>query len=90
MDEEDEHFLSASHQKCILLSGTECHIINYLPTELARLVRRYSIRCSNEFHKFDRIYSLFTSLSFTYMMTSSHAVGLIDQLVEHCTRIAEV
>ena len=35
MDEEDEHFLSASHQKCILLSGTECHIINYLLTELA-------------------------------------------------------
>ena len=33
MDEEDEHFLSASHQKCILLSGTECHIINYLLTE---------------------------------------------------------
>ena len=38
MDEEDEHFLSASHQKCILLSGTECHIINYLLTELARAV----------------------------------------------------
>ena len=36
MDEEDEHFLSASHQKSILLSGTECHIINYLLTELAR------------------------------------------------------
>ena len=36
MDEEDEHFLSASHLKCILLSGTECHIINYLLTELAR------------------------------------------------------
>ena len=36
MDEEDEHFLSASHRKCILLSGTECHIINYLLTELAR------------------------------------------------------
>ena len=35
MDEEDEHFLSASHWKCILLSGTECHIINYLLTELA-------------------------------------------------------
>ena len=35
MDEEDEHFLSASHQKCVLLSGTECHIINYLLTELA-------------------------------------------------------
>ena len=38
MDEEDEHFLSASHQKCILLSGTECHIINYLLTKLARAV----------------------------------------------------
>ena len=38
MNEEDEHFLSASHQKCILLSGTECHIINYLLTELARAV----------------------------------------------------
>ena len=38
MDEEDDHFLSASHQKCILLSGTECHIINYLLTELARAV----------------------------------------------------
>ena len=38
MDEEDEHFLSESHQKCILLSGTECHIINYLLTELARAV----------------------------------------------------
>ena len=38
MDEEDQHFLSASHQKCILLSGTECHIINYLLTELARAV----------------------------------------------------
>ena len=38
MDEEDKHFLSASHQKCILLSGTECHIINYLLTELARAV----------------------------------------------------
>ena len=35
MDEEEEHFLSASDQKCILLSGTECHIINYLLTELA-------------------------------------------------------
>ena len=38
MDEEDEHFLSASHRKCILLSGTECHIINCLLTELARVV----------------------------------------------------
>ena len=38
MDEEDEHFLSESHQECILLSGTECHIINYLLTELARAV----------------------------------------------------
>ena len=38
MDEEDEHFLSASHQKCILPSGTEYHIINYLLTELARAV----------------------------------------------------
>ena len=38
MDEEDAHFLSASHRKCILLSGTECHIINYLLTELARAV----------------------------------------------------
>ena len=38
MDEEDEHLLSASHRKCILLSGTECHIINYLLTELARAV----------------------------------------------------
>ena len=37
MDEEDEQFLSASHRKCILLSGTECHI-NYLLTELARAV----------------------------------------------------
>ena len=36
MDEEDEHFLSASHRKCILLSGTECHIINYLLTVVAR------------------------------------------------------
>ena len=35
MDEEDDHFLSASHQKCILRSGTECHIINYLLTKLA-------------------------------------------------------
>ena len=38
MDEEDEYFLSASHRKCILLSGTECHIINYLLTELAGAV----------------------------------------------------
>ena len=38
MDEDDKHFLSASHQKCILLSGTECHIINYLLTEFARVV----------------------------------------------------
>ena len=38
MDEEDEHFLSASHRKCTLLSGTECHIISYLLTELARAV----------------------------------------------------
>ena len=38
MDEDDEHFLSASHWKCILLSGTECHIINYLLTELAGAV----------------------------------------------------
>ena len=38
MNEEDEHFLSASHRKCILLSGTECHIIKYLLTELARAV----------------------------------------------------
>ena len=38
MDEEDDHFLSASHRKCILLSGTECHIINYLLTELAQAV----------------------------------------------------
>ena len=30
MDEEDKHFLSASLWNCILLSGTECHIINYL------------------------------------------------------------
>ena len=29
---------SPSHQKCILLSRTECHIINYLLTELARAV----------------------------------------------------
>ena len=36
--DEDEHFLSASHWKCILLSGTGCHIINYLLTELARAV----------------------------------------------------
>ena len=40
MDEEDDHFLSASHRKCILLSGTECHIINYLLTELAWAVPR--------------------------------------------------
>ena len=38
MDEDDKHFSSASHQKCILLLGTECHIINYLLTELARAV----------------------------------------------------
>ena len=38
MDEEDDHFLSASHRECILLSGTECLIINYLLTELARAV----------------------------------------------------
>ena len=38
MDEEDEYFLSASQRKCILLSGTECHIINYLLTELTRAV----------------------------------------------------
>ena len=38
MDEEEEHYLSASHRKCILLSGTDCHIINYLLTELARAV----------------------------------------------------
>ena len=30
--------LSASHQKCILLSEIECHIINNLLTELARAV----------------------------------------------------
>ena len=35
MGEEDDNFLSASHRKCILLSGTECHIINYLLTKLA-------------------------------------------------------
>ena len=29
-------FLSASHRKCILLSETECHMINNLLTELAR------------------------------------------------------
>ena len=38
MDEKDEHFLSASHRKCILRSGTECHIIINLLTELARAV----------------------------------------------------
>ena len=38
MHEDDKHFLSASHRKCILLSGTECHIINYLLTELAGAV----------------------------------------------------
>ena len=38
MDEADKHFLSASHRKCILLSGTECHIIKYLLTELAQAV----------------------------------------------------
>ena len=38
MDEEDEHFLNGSQRKCILLSGTECHIINYLLTELVRAV----------------------------------------------------
>ena len=31
-------FWSASHRKCILLSETECHIINNLLTELARAV----------------------------------------------------
>ena len=31
--------LSASHRKCILLSETECHIINNLLTELARAVQ---------------------------------------------------
>ena len=31
-------FLSASHRNSVLLSGTECHIINYLLTELARAV----------------------------------------------------
>ena len=31
-------FLSASHCKCILLSETECHIINNLLTALARVV----------------------------------------------------
>ena len=29
---------TASNQKCILLTETECHIINYLLTELARAV----------------------------------------------------
>ena len=38
MDEEDKHFLSASQRKCILLSGKECHIINYSLTELAPAV----------------------------------------------------
>ena len=38
MDEEDQHFLSASNRKSILLSGAECHIINNLLTELARAV----------------------------------------------------
>ena len=38
MDEEDEHFLSATHRKCILQSGTDCHIINYLLTKLARAI----------------------------------------------------
>ena len=38
MDEEDQHFLSASHRKCILLSGADCHIIKNLLTELARAV----------------------------------------------------
>ena len=38
MDEEDKHFLSASHRKCILLSGTEYHKIDYLLTELARAI----------------------------------------------------
>ena len=38
MNEEDEHFLNATHRKCILLSGTECHIINYLLTELPRAI----------------------------------------------------
>ena len=38
MGEDDKHFLSASHRKCILLSGTECHIINYLLTEFARVI----------------------------------------------------
>ena len=40
MDEEDDHFLSASHRKCILLSGIECYIVNYLLTELAWAVPR--------------------------------------------------
>ena len=31
-------FLSVSQRKCVLLSGTECHVINYLLTELARAV----------------------------------------------------
>ena len=38
MDEEDEHFLHASHGRCILPSGTECNIINYLLTKLAGAV----------------------------------------------------
>ena len=32
-------FLNASHRKCILLSETECHITNYLLTQLSRAVR---------------------------------------------------
>ena len=35
MDEEDKHFLSARHRKCILLSGTECHNYNKLLTNWA-------------------------------------------------------
>ena len=35
MDEEDEHFLSARHRKCILLSGAQCHNYNKLLTNRA-------------------------------------------------------
>ena len=38
MDEEDKHFLIASHRKCIISSGTECHIINHLLIELAQAI----------------------------------------------------
>ena len=46
MVEEDEHFLSASHRKCILLSETECHIINgeYWPSVVFVRTERSEVR----------------------------------------------